>query len=321
MRCASPVKSAFWNDRAGRFAGRPPPGFPGARETRPRALPAMRPQAEPTARAANCRGRAQTVSELTALTLAAGARRAEEEKLLRRSSWPTRILPPWKRRARSTPLCWRRRSARRRWRRRPTRASRKARRGRWKAFRSRIKDMFCTEGVRTTACSHILDNFVPTYEFDRDRQSVARRRGAARQDQLRRVRHGLVERDLVFRPGDLAVAPQGLQHAADAGRLVRRLGGGGGGAIVPRRHRHRHRRLDPPAGGLHRHRRHQADLRPLLALGHRRLCLLARSGRPVRAHACATPRSCCARWPGPTPRTRPAPICRCRITKPRSANR
>jgi aspartyl-tRNA(Asn)/glutamyl-tRNA(Gln) amidotransferase subunit A len=27
-----------------------------------------------------------------------------------------------------------------------------------------IKDMFCTQGVRTTAGSHILDNFVPTYE-------------------------------------------------------------------------------------------------------------------------------------------------------------
>ena len=27
-----------------------------------------------------------------------------------------------------------------------------------------IKDMFCTAGVRTTACSHILENFVPTYE-------------------------------------------------------------------------------------------------------------------------------------------------------------
>src|SRR4051795_11825280 len=27
-----------------------------------------------------------------------------------------------------------------------------------------IKDMFCTQGVRTTACSHILDNFVPVYE-------------------------------------------------------------------------------------------------------------------------------------------------------------
>jgi aspartyl-tRNA(Asn)/glutamyl-tRNA(Gln) amidotransferase subunit A len=27
-----------------------------------------------------------------------------------------------------------------------------------------IKDMFCTKDVRTTACSHILENFVPTYE-------------------------------------------------------------------------------------------------------------------------------------------------------------
>ena len=27
-----------------------------------------------------------------------------------------------------------------------------------------IKDLFATENVRTTACSHILDNFVPTYE-------------------------------------------------------------------------------------------------------------------------------------------------------------
>src|SRR5204863_2875789 len=27
-----------------------------------------------------------------------------------------------------------------------------------------VKDMFCTRDVRTTACSHMLDNFVPTYE-------------------------------------------------------------------------------------------------------------------------------------------------------------
>ncbi len=27
-----------------------------------------------------------------------------------------------------------------------------------------IKDLFCTQGVRTTACSHILDGFVPPYE-------------------------------------------------------------------------------------------------------------------------------------------------------------
>ncbi|HLN24535.1 MAG TPA: amidase, partial [Patescibacteria group bacterium] len=27
-----------------------------------------------------------------------------------------------------------------------------------------MKDLFCTEGVRTTACSRILENFVPQYE-------------------------------------------------------------------------------------------------------------------------------------------------------------
>src|SRR6516165_1578560 len=27
-----------------------------------------------------------------------------------------------------------------------------------------IKDLFCTQGIRTTACSHVLDDFVPTYE-------------------------------------------------------------------------------------------------------------------------------------------------------------
>ena len=27
-----------------------------------------------------------------------------------------------------------------------------------------IKDLFCTENIRTTACSKILDNFIPPYE-------------------------------------------------------------------------------------------------------------------------------------------------------------
>ena len=80
-----------------------------------------------------------------------------------------------------------------------------------------------------------------------------------------------------------AVSPWRRAGDADAAhprRLVGRLGGGGRGRPRARRHRHRHRRLDPPAGGLHRHRRREADLRPLLALGHRRLRLVARPGRP-----------------------------------------
>ncbi len=62
-------------------------------------------------------------------------------------------------------------------------------------------------------------------------------------------------------------------------RQLRRLGRGGRGGTVPGRHWHRYRRLDPPAGFALRHRRHEADLRPLLALWHRRVRELARSGR------------------------------------------
>lgn len=36
-----------------------------------------------------------------------------------------------------------------------------------------IKDLFCTEGVPTTAASKILEPFVPHYEFDRHQPAVA----------------------------------------------------------------------------------------------------------------------------------------------------
>ena len=95
-----------------------------------------------------------------------------------------------------------------------------------------IKDLFATKGVRTTACSKILGNFVPTYEVHGHLASLARRRGDARQAQQRRVRDGLVERDLLLRSGRQSLAARRLQHDAGAGRLVRRLGRGGRGAAV-----------------------------------------------------------------------------------------
>ncbi len=70
-----------------------------------------------------------------------------------------------------------------------------------------IKDLFCTAGFQTTAGSHILEGFKPPYEFDRHRQSVARRCGHARQDQPGRVRHGLVQRDQLFRPRNQPLEP------------------------------------------------------------------------------------------------------------------
>ena len=205
---------------------------------------------------------------------------------------------------------------------RPTRGSPRARRGPLEGMPLGIKDLFCTKGVRTTACSQHPRQFHADLRIDRHRQSLARRRGDARQAQQGRVRHGLVERDLVLRPGGQSRGgAKGSNTHAGAGRLVRRLGRGGGGASVPRRDRHRHRRLDPPAGGLHRHRRHQADLRPLLALGHRRLRLVARPGRADRAHG-ARRRDPAALDGGPRSEGHHVGrSCRCRTTRRRSASR
>jgi aspartyl-tRNA(Asn)/glutamyl-tRNA(Gln) amidotransferase subunit A len=52
-----------------------------------------------------------------------------------------------------------------RWRRRRTamRDWPRSRPGRWRPA-ARIKDLYCTKGVRTTACSNILGEFTPTYE-------------------------------------------------------------------------------------------------------------------------------------------------------------
>ena len=84
--------------------------------------------------------------------------------------------------------------------------------------------------MRTTACSHILDNFVPTYELTvtanlwRDGAVLL---GKTNCDEFAM---GSSNETSYLQAGDLAVAAQRLQHAADAGRLVRRLGHRGGGA-------------------------------------------------------------------------------------------
>ena len=66
----------------------------------------------------------------------------------------------------------------------------------------------------------------------RGREAEGRRRGHARQDEHGRVRHGLVQRDQLLRPG-----AQSLEPDAGARRLLGRLGGGGRGAPGAGRHR------------------------------------------------------------------------------------
>ena len=77
-----------------------------------------------------------------------------------------------------------------------------ARPGRSRACRSASRICSPPRACAPRRARKILDEFVPPYESTVTAQSLARRRGDARQAQHGRVRHGLVERDLVLRPGD-----------------------------------------------------------------------------------------------------------------------
>ena len=98
-----------------------------------------------------------------------------------------------------------------------------------------------------------------------------------RQDEHRRVRDGLVDRELRVRPD-----AQPVGSLARAGRLGRRLGSGGQRRSCAVGARLRHRRLDQAAVRTLRQRRPAPDLRHRLPLRNRRLCVEPRPGRPGR---------------------------------------
>ena len=122
--------------------------------------------------------------------------------------------------------------------------------------------------------SKILEALRAAIRRDRRRAARSRRRGHRRQDQLRRVRDGLVHGELRLRPDAQSVGPR-----AHAGRIERRVGGGGRGRHGAGRARLGHRRLDPPARRALRRRRPEADLRARVALRAPRVRLVARSDR------------------------------------------
>ncbi len=118
----------------------------------------------------------------------------------------------------------------------------------------------------------------PNLRIDRHSESLGCRCRHAGQAQQRRVCHGLLKRNEPLRSRHQPVAAQGIQCRAGAGRLIGRFLRFGCRRSLPGRDRHRHGRLHSPAGRDHGNGRHQAHLRPLLPLGHRRLRLLAGSG-------------------------------------------
>ena len=197
-----------------------------------------------------------------------------------------------------------------------------------------VKDLYATEGVHTQACSHILDGFKPTYESTVTANLW--RDGAVMLGKLNMDEFAMGSSNETSYYGPVAspwLPPnwsreQARAALADGKRGLLSPGGSSGGSSaavaappLPRRDRERHRRLDPPARGVHRHRRRQADLRPLLALGHGGFRLVARSGRAARAHG-ARRGDHAALDGGPRSEgLRPVRRIRSRTTRPRSAGR
>ncbi len=180
-----------------------------------------------------------------------------------------------------------------------------------------IKDLFCTAGVRTTAASRILAPFVPPYESTVTANLL--RDGAVflGKTNLDEFAMGSSNMSSAFGPVTNPWSPP--DASAGARRLVRRLGRGGGGRAGDGRHRDRHRRLDPAAGTLVRHRGDQADLRPLQPLGRGGVRVLARPPGPFGALGGRCARRCCSPWPGSTRRTAPRPTAPCRTSPPPAA--
>ena len=132
---------------------------------------------------------------------------------------------------------------------------------------------------------------------DRRRAPRARRRDRHRQDQLRRVRHGVVERALGVRS-----RAQPLGSLADAGRLERRFGRGRRRGPRARRPRVGHRRVGPPAGGAVRVCRPAPDVRARVAPRPDRVRLVARPDRAVGADRPRRRRRAASASPARTPR-------------------
>ena len=140
-----------------------------------------------------------------------------------------------------------------------------------------LKDNICTRRMPTTASSRDPRGLSSALRRRGGRTARERRRGDCRQDQLRRIRDGVVDRELGLRRD-----PQPVESGADSRRIERRLGGRGGRAAGAARARFGHRRIDPAAGGALRSDRPQAHLRPRLTLRPAGVRVVARSDRSDR---------------------------------------
>ena len=136
------------------------------------------------------------------------------------------------------------------------------------------KDIFCTQGVKTSCGSRMLDNFVSPYDA-----TVVEKLNAAGMVTLGKTNMDEFAMGSSNETSYYGPVKNPWDLATGAGRLLGWFGRGGGRAGFPDRHGHRHRWFDPPARVAVRRHRHQAYLRPRLALRHDRVRLQPRPGR------------------------------------------
>ena len=180
-----------------------------------------------------------------------------------------------------------------------------------------IKDLFCTEGVLTTAGSHILDGFKPSYESTVGAklwQSGAVMLGKTNLDEFAMGSsnmtsyYGAVENPW-RRQGDNRPLVPGGSSGGSAAVVAAQCALGATGTDTGG--------LDPPASQLLRRRRPEAHLRALLALGHRRFRLVAGSARAAHAHGARRGVDAARHGRPRPPRIRPASILPCPTTRRR----
>ena len=87
-----------------------------------------------------------------------------------------------------------------------------------------IKDLFCTKGVRTTAGSNILGNFVPPYESTVTQNLWDAGAVMLGKTNLDEFAMGSSNETSRLRPGVQSLAGSEQQCQSGAGRLVRRFG-------------------------------------------------------------------------------------------------